>query len=682
MKLKKIEVKNYRILKDFKLDFKDETKLIIGKNNTGKTSVLAIMDKLLNQGKKNFKWDDFNIEFQNKIYEKITTKDFQVLKENREINEYGIRLTLFIEYTKEDFYGNIQDFMMDLDEDNNYIIVEFNYNCKEDNLRELSIEFNKKNKGDKNNFTKFMRKNSEKYFNLEMYALKYNKSTNSYLENEILEISNLNQIKRVISFNGIKASREVSNKENENSLSKLSEKYFDISKTKNDKEFDDLIQAIENTDEKLNNLYNGKSKNQVGIFSGITGKIKEFSGNSNEINIYINSQIQEKELFKSSSRLFFDYNRIKLPENHNGLGYLNLIGMIFEIENIVNDFINNVSDINILYIEEPEAHTHPQLQYIFIRNIKKLIGSYRESGIKLQTLITTHSSHIVSECNFNDIRYFVKNNEGVESKNIEILKENYKDDEQAYKFLKQYLTLNNAELFFSEKVIFVEGTTERILLPYMMKKIDLEDKTKKFLPLLSQNISIIEIGNYAQIFKKFIEFLNIKVLIITDIDAAKEMITKDNKRETEKCNPVEATKSTNFSIKNYLGETLKSKNKNNEFKKIATLSKKEKIVKCGSSEIMIAYQVKEEGYQASSFEDAFISINYDFIKENKNGFSEGLKNQKKLNEEEIDFYELTQKCINKKSSFAIEILLCSDENYSDWKIPKYIKEGLEWLKEN
>ena len=682
MKLKKIEVKNYRILKDFKLDFKDETTLIIGKNNTGKTSVLAIMDKLLNQGKKNFKWDDFNIEFQNKIYEKITTKDFQVLKENREINEYGIRLTLFIEYTKEDFYGNIQDFMMDLDEDNNYIIVEFNYNCKEDNLRELSIEFNKKNKGDKNNFTKFMRKNSEKYFNLEMYALKYNKSTNSYLENEILEISNLNQIKRVISFNGIKASREVSNKENENSLSKLSEKYFDISKTKNEKEFDDLIQAIENTDEKLNNLYNGKSKNQVGIFSGITGKIKEFSGNSNEINIYINSQIQEKELFKSSSRLFFDYNRTKLPENHNGLGYLNLIGMIFEIENIVNDFINNVSDINILYIEEPEAHTHPQLQYIFIRNIKKLIGSYRESGIKLQTLITTHSSHIVSECNFNDIRYFVKNNEGVESKNIEILKENYKDDEQAYKFLKQYLTLNNAELFFSEKVIFVEGTTERILLPYMMKKIDLEDKTKKFLPLLSQNISIIEIGNYAQIFKKFIEFLNIKVLIITDIDAAKEMITKDNKRETEKCNPVEATKSTNFSIKNYLGETLKSKNKNNEFKKIATLSKKEKIVKCGSSEIMIAYQVKEEGYQASSFEDAFISINYDFIKENKNGFSEGLKNQKKLNEEEIDFYELTQKCINKKSSFAIEILLCSDENYSDWKIPKYIKEGLEWLKEN
>ncbi|WP_314339828.1 AAA family ATPase [Leptotrichia wadei] len=673
MKLKKIEVKNYRILKDFKLDLKDNTTLIIGKNNTGKTSVLTIMDKLLNQGKKNFKWDDFNIEFQNKIYEKITTRDFQVLEENRKINEYGIRLTLFIEYTKEDFYGNIQDFMMDLDEDNNYIIIEFNYNCKEDNLRELLIEFNKKNKRDKNNFTKFMRKNSEKYFNLEMYALKYNKSTNSYLQNEILEISNLNQIKRVISFNGIKANREVSNKENENSLSKLSEKYFDISKTKNDKEFDDLRQAIEDTDKKLNILYNGRSQSQVGVFSGITRKIREFSGNRNEINININSQIQEKELFKSSSRLYFNYNKMKLPENHNGLGYLNLIGMIFEIENIVNDFTNNVSDINILYIEEPEAHTHPQLQYIFIRNIKKLIDSYRESSIKLQALITTHSSHIVSECNFNDIRYFVKNNEGVESKNIEILKENYKNDEKAYKFLKQYLTLNSAELFFSEKVIFIEGTTERILLPYMMKKIDLEDKTKKFLPLLSQNISVIEVGNYTQKFKNFIEFLNIKVLIITDIDAAKE---------NKKCNPVEATESTNSSIKVYLEEKLKFKKGQNEFKKILTLTKKEKIVKCGDSEIMIVYQVKEKNYQARSFEDAFISINYDFIKENKGEFSEGLKNKKKLNEEKIDFYNLAQECIDKKSSFAIEILLCSDENYSNWKIPKYIKEGLEWLKED
>jgi putative ATP-dependent endonuclease of OLD family len=59
-----------------------------------------------------------------------------------------------------------------------------------------------------------------------------------------------------------------------------------------------------------------------------------------------------------------------------------------------------------------------------------------------------------------------------------------------YKFLKQYLTLHRAELFFADKAIFVEGDTERILLPAMMKKIDQEKPDN---PLLSQNISIIEV---------------------------------------------------------------------------------------------------------------------------------------------------------------------------------------------
>ena len=45
-----------------------------------------------------------------------------------------------------------------------------------------------------------------------------------------------------------------------------------------------------------------------------------------------------------------------------------------------------------------------------------------------------------------------------------------------------------------------------------------------------------------------------------------------------------------------------------------------------------------------------------------------------------DFYKIAQECIDSKPSFAIEILLNSDDDYSNWNIPSYIKEGLEWLK--
>ena len=40
MKINKINVKNYRLLKDFSLELKGDLSLIVGKNNSGKSSVL------------------------------------------------------------------------------------------------------------------------------------------------------------------------------------------------------------------------------------------------------------------------------------------------------------------------------------------------------------------------------------------------------------------------------------------------------------------------------------------------------------------------------------------------------------------------------------------------------------------------------------------------------------------
>ncbi|MGZ7226637.1 ATP-dependent nuclease, partial [Streptococcus pyogenes] len=147
-----------------------------------------------------------------------------------------------------------------------------------------------------------------------------------------------------------------------------------------------------------------------------------------------------------------------LPETYNGLGYLNLYGMIFEIETLMADIKNNPADINLVYIEEPESHTHPQLQYVFIKNIKGLLkehdGELKASGYisGIQTLITTHSSHIVSDCNFDDLIYFKRDNGVVTSRAFNSLKEEYEDDQLGYRFVKQYLTLNSSELFFADKV--------------------------------------------------------------------------------------------------------------------------------------------------------------------------------------------------------------------------------------
>ena len=64
MVIRQIQVKNFRLLKEFTMEMENELSLVIGKNNVGKTSLLVILDKFLNQGdRKGFQYNDFNLDF-------------------------------------------------------------------------------------------------------------------------------------------------------------------------------------------------------------------------------------------------------------------------------------------------------------------------------------------------------------------------------------------------------------------------------------------------------------------------------------------------------------------------------------------------------------------------------------------------------------------------------------------
>lgn len=429
-----------------------------------------------------------------------------------------------------------------------------------------------------------------------------------------------------------------------------------------------------------------------------------------------------------------------MPESYNGLGYLNLIGMIFEIEVIMSDFRKDnkpnerPADINLLFIEEPEAHTHPQMQYVFIQNIKEILeanccNADGEELMDMQSIISTHSAHIVSKSDFDDIKYFyIADDRYAYAKNMTDLEIEYKKDNkkgkdneeknigtQRYKFLKQYLTLHRTELFFADKAVFVEGDTERILLPAMMQKIDQEIEDDK-VALLSQNISVIEVGAYSHIFSRFIEFIGIKSLIITDLDPAEIVEVKNGdgtpklkkdgtpKKETQGCKVSDkTTETTNAALKFFFASILAVNKKTDErqfptdFSILSTLSSDMKNLKSdkdnnwqqsSNGNVFVAFQTQESDfagvpYQACSFEDSFIHINKQFIIDNLEVF-QSLKKINKFDNEKEDAYDLANSCVDKKTSFAMEILLASSTNkvgkdYSNWRTPNYIEEGLKWL---
>jgi predicted ATP-dependent endonuclease of OLD family len=694
MKIKKIEIQNYRLLKDFFIDIEDELSLVIGKNNTGKTSLLSAMDKFINSSSSGFAFDDFNISFKEELQsiveseEAVTEEAFKLL---------GITLRIHIEYNDEDDLSNISKLMMDLDPENKTVLLVFEYCLTLDKLESLRQDFDnfqseQATKKTKKGFYDFLKENHSDYFHLVKKTVDINDELN-FIDLDKNKIS----LKDVINFKFIKANRDVSNKEPEKSLSQLSSKIYKKIEDEQDQrpEIEKFKEILCDTDASLNGVYRE-------IFDHIIEKVKKFGGvKEDDTIIKIASTLQHKQLLEGNTTVMYEYGAHDLPEYYNGLGYMNLISLIFEIELIVNEFAGGKSekpaDINLLFIEEPEAHTHPQMQYVFIKNIKSLLkdgikaqdGEHRE----LQYIVSTHSSHIVAESNFDDIKYLKRENSAVIAKNLRDLELEYAEngEDDNYRFLKQYLTLHRAELFFADKAIFIEGDTERILLPAMMKQIDQIIPEN---PLLSQHISIIEVGNYSQIFEKFIDFLGLTSLIITDIDYGKIEGTPPKRI---KCRLEDALITTNASLKYFYSSDeindFKDKSIQDMVLKKTEVNEGEEItkkwVKSPDGHLLCAYQTTEASsdgtmYYARSFEDAFFHLNRQFIIDNKEGFK-SLKNIEYFDDDEKDSFELAKYCVSKKPALAIEILLNSTTEqdgtqFSNWKTPDYIKQALLWLK--
>lgn len=684
MRISKINVENYRLLKDFSIELEETLSLVVGKNNTGKTSILSVLDKFLNE-KSKFSYDDFNIDFKNELEGLIKSADIP-----EEFESKGIKLKIFIEYNEKDDLSNVSRVLMDLDPDNNIIVLGFDYTLSYTSFLKLrsdyaafvasenaKVEEKKKNKP--RDLNEFLKQNLEDYFDGHKFSFEYDTATKKITETKPIDLikENIN-LKDMLSFKYISARRDVTNKEKENTLSKQTSNLYkkkedNSGKTQATEDFKDQLSE---TDSTLSNIY----KN---LFSDVIEKVKNFGGiKLNDTDIAVISTLQHRELLEGNTTVVYTHDDHKLPEHYNGLGYMNLISMIFEIEILIQDFKRDKekkpADINLLFIEEPEAHTHPQMQYVFIKNIKKLLGEgiKREDGINrpLQYIITTHSSHIVADSDFDDIKYLkAEDKNNVVAKNLSDLRNQYDAEPNQYQFLKQYLTISRAEIFFADKAILIEGDTERILIPTFMRKVDLEEavrlikegKEDTYLPLLSQNISTIEVGAYSQIFELFIEFLGIKTLIITDIDAIND--------EGETCPVVEGSKTSNSAINHFL--------KDISWSDLKTLSVEKRTIKIGGSKICLCYQQEENSYHARSFEDAFIHLNREFIKGNKVTF-QGIKNALYFDDDIKSPFELADSCIKKKTHFALDILYHSDKNFSNWNIPVYIKNGLLWLKED
>ena len=693
MKISTIYIENFRLLKNFSVDLEEDLSLVIGKNNTGKTSLLTFLNKILGSSEARFNYDDFNLELREQI---IGLLEGELPNEDA-FSPVGITARIQIDYETSDNLAEVSKLIMSLDPDDKSILLEFRYELDYTNFKSLRDQFEAE-KESYNNTCRFLQENLTSHFPpLTIRSL-------SLSDNSVwidLKKENIH-LDKIIGFQYVSAKRDVTNREQDKTLSTQTSRIYKKS-TESDQHkaaVNDFKSKLRKTDEELGTIYDA-------LFSDIVGKIKKFGGlNADDTLIQIVSTLQHRELLEGNTAVTYKQGEHDLPEHYNGLGYMNLISMIFEIEVLINHLKKEADQtpapINLLFIEEPEAHTHPQMQYVFIKNIKDLLNDSREkpggTRIHLQSVISTHSSHIVAESDFEDIKYLFRvAANSVESKNLKSLEQKYSGspkDQAHYRFLKQYLTLSRAEVFFADKIIMIEGDTERILLPAMMKKLDQQNSGGDDRHLLSQNVSIIEVGAHSKTFEHFIDFLGVKTLIITDIDSGyieEDPATDPPKREQHKCKPDDAKAqfTTNDSLVHFHG-----KERSNLAYFVGLDASQKSLKKIGASweqadggYVFLAYQTEENGYHARSFEDAFFSSNQDLLRsKGHEAFQSLTKKWFDTYMEDNDHYEFAGNGVGSKPSLAIEILMNSDstgeEEFSNWSIPSYIQEGLIWLRKD
>lgn len=461
MHIENIEIRNFRNFSDFKINFTDGFQTIIGENNIGKSNLYWAIRLVL----------DKNLSYSSRHLEE---KDFNNFIDLNEDSFVSISIV---------FYG-----------ENLSSLPNLHALKTSDRTVRISYLYAHKSKLITTNET-FERINV-KDFQWRLYG-----GGNRF---EINNIETLNQISfkdiEGINLFYVSGFRNINSDLFGSSKSLLSQ--YCKSREESETEAEHINTIFSKTSDDLNKLDFVPSISQT-----VKNKNEEIAGKHFSFPVSLGFLANNENEVWSQLNIFFNPQKGKDISLHVlGLGQKNLLYLSLFLSRLINE--QDEDEINILLIEEPEAHLHPQLQKILFSNLSGMLNT--------QVFMSSHSTHIASDCDYKNLNILFKNNENlVKSFSPFIKKTNNKQEQREQLLLKRYLDATRSELFFSSSVIFVEGVAEQFIMPIIAKQLyDIN--------LTEYNISVIPI--HSRFFDPFLKLfqngkLEISACAIIDGDS-------------------------------------------------------------------------------------------------------------------------------------------------------------------
>lgn len=670
MRIEKVRIQGFRLLEDVEILFEETSTVIVGRNNSGKTSLTDVFDRFAGDGKARFRLEDFSTSARPKFREAKTLRDSGTSPEEvlALLPQIAVTLTFLYQADEPDL-GPLSPFIIDLDPECTRAIVRLEYKATLASLHTL-FDVPPLEDGDDENrhFYRHLRTALTKAYTIQVSAIDPTDVTN------VRQFEGSSALSALVQCSFIRAQRplEHAKQGDPDVIGKLLGALYKTASSPSAAETDRLLAAdlkasVDSIEKEI----------QVGfdeMLKDLLPALAVFGFPSlNDTELRPETSLNVESLLSDHTKIVYTgTDGVHLPEGYNGLGTRNLIYMLLQLESAHKEYrsrpVNPAS--HLVFIEEPEAHLHPQMQEVFISQLNAAVDKLSEKypderPWKVQFVVSTHSPHIANAAKFDAVRYFLSSPPTTSKlrrtkvKDFKKGMESIPDEDR--KFLHQYMTLTKCDLYFADKAVLVEGTTERILMPRFCQIVD-EDLAPE-MKLARQYITTIEVGGaYAHLFYPLIDFLEIKTLIITDLDSVK-VDDSGKKKSWVKCPLSQAERTSNAAIKEWF------KPKNEEADPPEPIPIKEIVAKTEKDKVQgfrrIAYQVPEDGMAvcARSFEDALVLANLDRFEHDPEG------------DIELEVWEIARHLPKAETALRFAI------KEKDWKIPLYVREGLLWLSE-